>query len=99
MHYISDDNIELKRGDADGCDGIPTGYVRSLQEDLAAFGFAVGTIDGDFGRKTHDACVAFQQTARTPLRWRQGGACEVEVSYHGAATGQVDKQTRAEILR
>lgn len=99
MHYISDDNIELKRGDVDGCDGIPNGYVRSLQEDLTALGFDLGSIDGDFGNKTHEACVLFQEICRMPLRWRSGQSCEVEVSYHGAMTGRVDKQTRTEILR
>ena len=64
MHYISDDNIELKRGDVDGCDGIPNGYVRSLQEDLTALGFDLGSIDGDFGNKTHEACALFQEICR-----------------------------------
>lgn len=98
MHYISDDSIVLARGSVDG-DDVPVGYVRSFQEDLVALGFDVGKIDGDFGRNTHDACVAFQNAAMTGIRWLDGRVCEVEVSYGGTATGRVDKATREEILR
>ncbi|MEA3491424.1 MAG: peptidoglycan-binding domain-containing protein [Campylobacterota bacterium] len=35
--------------------------VKSLQESLKRLGFNVGKIDGDFGRKTENAVIAFQE--------------------------------------
>ncbi len=35
--------------------------VKSLQESLKTLGYAVGRIDGDFGNKTEDATIAFQE--------------------------------------
>jgi len=43
----------LRRGDS-GPD------VRKIQERLTELGFELGTVDGKFGRRTHDAVVRFQ---------------------------------------
>ena len=36
--------------------------VRTLQENLVKLGYKPGPIDGDFGDKTEDAVIAFQET-------------------------------------
>lgn len=62
----------LKKGDSDkkktwaGKKHDAAGdYVELLQKDLKKMGVFLSKIDGDFGKKTHDAVKRFQWNAKT----------------------------------
>src|SRR6478672_7005919 len=45
---------------------LPEATRKSAQEALAWLGFYVGVNDGEFGRGTHNAILAFQESAKAP---------------------------------
>jgi|GEM_PF-734735 len=75
-----------------------TPFVRRLQDDLVALGFAVvGAPDGQFGRTTEWALREFQFYARLPLTARESDAPGAPADYLGrlaqVAVAEADRYT------
>jgi N-acetylmuramoyl-L-alanine amidase len=63
--------------------GIAGNIIHDLQTDLRSIGYSLGTVDGDFGEKTHWAVQMFQE------HFFAGGR------GHKAPDGRVDRRTAA----
>ncbi len=82
-----------------GGDGYIAGeWVEYVQQALTDFGFdEVGAVDGDFGRKTHDAVLLFQDCARNRQRLHEYAIEEVEPTFADERDGVVGDNTWGEI--
>jgi len=75
------------------------GYVVGLQRDLTALGVLGPSDAGVFDDTVRDAVMALQWQARTGRRAARDERWRVAVTYRGAASGEVDAETRGEIRR
>ena len=77
---------------------VPGEWVKIVQQSLRDFGFdEVGAVDGDFGRKTHDAVLLFQECARNAARLKDYSITDVTPKLTGDPDGIVGDKTWAEI--
>ncbi len=83
---------------AEGNGYVPGEWVEFVQQSLKDFGFdEVGAMDGDFGRKTHDAVMLFQECACGKSRLKDYSIVEVTPVLKGEPDGIVGEKTWAEI--
>jgi N-acetyl-anhydromuramyl-L-alanine amidase AmpD len=112
MRYYNDPQVRLQEGSKDQnvipktSPNVPDNYVRDLQQDLNALGYAAGKADGWFGSGTLEAVRRFQQDAGGTVRQAQGSAAgagrqynEDHPIYSGGVTGVVDQATAQELQR
>ncbi len=65
--------------------------IYKIQSYLQKFGFSqVGNADGDFGPKTLEAVIEFQEISNEPYRQQNGQKIEVETGEPLITTGEVD---------
>jgi N-acetyl-anhydromuramyl-L-alanine amidase AmpD len=112
MHYYEDPQLRLTEGSKDQNvlpshePNVPENFVRELQADLNALGYAAGKADGWFGPRTTMAVKTFQQDAKGTVRQEQGSASapgrtlkEEPPLFKGESTGVVDGATAQELQR
>jgi len=112
MRYFDDPKLALNLGSMDH-NVLPKSqpnekdnFVRDLQQDLNALGYAAGKADGWFGERTLNAVRNFQTDALNSLRQEQDSSLspgrrsrEEPAVYSGGVTGVVDAITAAELQR
>jgi len=98
-------NFRLKKGDSDknkiwgGATQTDTGtWIKDLQQDLSDFGTYIGKLDGDFGKGTEKALKRYQWNAlNIKRRLIDNASTEVETTFKGSVTGEMDDETCTEI--
>lgn len=112
MRYYEDLQLRLQEGSKDqnvvpkAKPNVPDNYVRDLQQDLNALGYAAGKADGWFGSRTLEAVKRFQKDASGKLRQEQESALgdgrqfeEDPPLYSRGETGVVEHNTALEVQR